>query len=160
MLVDHSSREQPTRSYASRRPQQRPTVSIVLATRQPRSMLDAFVAPVLSQCAGARVELIMPRSDSPLTLGILSRQHQQVRFVAAPADSTVADLRVYGMKAATGDIILIVDDCSVGETSLVQHIIARLGHAGIQKVAEQNLERQSSAAGLHRRESLLASGES
>jgi hypothetical protein len=159
MLVDHPSREQLPRSHSTRRPQ-RPTVSIVLATRQPRSALDAFVTPLLSQCAGARVELIMPRGDSPLQLGILSRQHQQVRFVAAPSDSTVADLRVYGTKAATGDIVLIVDDCSIGESSLLQNVAARLEHAGIQKIAEQNLDRQGAAAALHRRESLLASGES
>jgi hypothetical protein len=159
MLVDQPSREQLTRSHSSRR-RQRPTISIVLATRQPRSALDALVTPLLSQCAGTRVELIMPRADGPLQLGILSRQHQQVRFVAAPSDSSIADLRVFGMKAATGDIVLIVDDCSTSETGVVQDIAARLGHARIQEIAEQSLERQSAGSGTHRREPLLASGES
>jgi hypothetical protein len=159
MLVDHPSREQLTRSHSVRR-LPRPTVSIVLATRQPRSALDALITSLVSHCASPRVELIMPRADGPLQLGILSRQHQQVRFVAAPSDSSIADLRVYGMKAATGDIVLIVDDSSTGEASLIQGVAARLGHSRIQEIAEQSLERHSAGVGLHRRESLLASGES
>ena len=159
MHSEFSSREQATRSHGTRR-HHRPTISIVLASTQPRAALDSYVAPLLAQCIAARMELIVARSDSALQLGLLSRMHQQVRFVAAPPESSVGDLRTYGMRAATGDIVVIVDDTSADE-QLVQRIAARFRSADADDSLNlQNLEQGNVAGQRMRREPLRASAES
>lgn len=159
MHSEFSSREQATRSHGPRR-HHRPTISVVLASSQPRGAFDNYVAPLLAQCIAARMELIVARSDSALQLGLLSRLHQQVRFVAAPPESSVGDLRTYGMRAATGDIVVILDDSSV-EEQLVHNIAARFrGGEGHDSLILQNVEQGDAAGQRLRREALRVSAES
>src|SRR5262245_10354236 len=107
MHSELSTRDSHARGASGRRPM-RPTISIVLASSQPRSALDAYVSTLTARCAGSRTELIIARADTALHIGLLSRIHPQARFVSAPGECSMGELRTYGMRAATGDIVLLL----------------------------------------------------
>jgi hypothetical protein len=139
----------------------RPTISIVLASSQPRATLDACVSTLLTHCAGSRAELIVARADSALHLGMLGRTYPLARFVPAPAECTIGDLRMYGMRAATGDIVLLFDDGTMIDELFVDKVLAQVTGHGTDQHGEHAVDRSpSNVKAQPRRESLRAAGES
>ena len=136
----------------------RPTISIVLASSQPRSALDAYVSTLTARCAGSRTELIIARADTALHIGLLSRIHPQARFVSAPGECSMGELRTYGMRAATGDIVLLLDDSTVIDERFLDSVLGQFTRQS--ETAEQHDRSPSSARTSQRREPLRASGES
>ena len=162
MHTELSTRDSQSRGASARRPA-RPTISIVLASSQPRSALDAYVSTLTARCAGSRTELIVARADSALHIGILSRVYPQARFVSAPQECPQSELRTYGMRAATGDIVLLLDDSSVIDERFVDSVLGQFVRQGTESasVADVALDRAApSARPQQRREPLRASGES
>lgn len=160
MHSELSARDSQSKGASGRRPM-RPTISIVLASSQPRSALDACVTTLTARCAGSRTELIVARADSALHIGLLSRVYPQARFVSAPGECSIGELRSYGMKAATGDIVLLLDDSSVIDERFIDNVLGQLAPHGSETSAESAVDRAASGARLQpRRESLRASGES
>jgi hypothetical protein len=137
----------------------RPTISIVLASSQPRSALDAYVSTLTARCAGSRTELIIARADTALHIGLLSRIHPQARFVSAPGECSMGELRTYGMRAATGDIVLLLDDSTVIDERFLDSVLGQFTRPP-ETPAEQHDRSPSSARASQRREPLRASGES
>jgi hypothetical protein len=158
MQSEISARESQSKGVASRR-LSRPTISIVLASSQPRPIFDACVSTLTAHCAGFRAELIVARADSALQLGVLSRLYPQARFVAAPAECSIGELRTWGMKVATGDIVLLVDDAMNVDERFVEGVLGQFrSHDGS---SEQRSDRGPSAVNTQaHRESLRVSGES
>jgi hypothetical protein len=101
----------------------RPTVSVVVASNRERALLDACLASLLPQCARQGAELIVTRAASPNEVGALARAMPQVRFVAAPRDATIPQLRGIGMAEATGDIVALTEDHCVAENHWLEVIM-------------------------------------
>ena len=156
MQPEYSMRDSQTRSASARRPV-RPTISIVLASNQPRSTLDACVSTLSTHCTGCRAELIVARADSALHLGVLSRLYPLARFVPAPSECSISELRTYGMKVATGDIVLLLDDAMDIDEGFVEGVLGQFNRQGADASPEQSV---SAARTQQRREQLRASGES
>lgn len=93
-----------------------PTLTVVIASCDTRSNLDACLATVSPQCSRFDAELIVVRAAAHAEVQTLARLHPTVRFVVAPADATASQLRVVGMGEANGDIVVFTEDCSIPDS--------------------------------------------
>ena len=87
-----------------------PEISIVVVSTRSRSVLTAFLSALVSPCLTAGVELLVVRAAPATELAEWRRIMPTVRWVAAPADATVAELRAIGMAESTGDVVRIAED--------------------------------------------------
>jgi hypothetical protein len=71
------------------------------------------------------VQVVVARPCNESELSRLELLFPTVRFVAAPADVPAAQLRVAGMRAASGDVVKLLDDGS----PVPPGWLAQLGHA-------------------------------
>ena len=101
----------------------RPSVSVVVASNRERALLDACLSSLLPQCARQGAELIVARAASPNEVAALARAMPQVRFVAAPRDATIPQLRGIGMNEAAGDIVALTEDHCVAEDHWLEVIM-------------------------------------
>ncbi len=85
-------------------------VSVVVASKRSRSLLEASLGALLPQCADRGAEVIVARADSPAELADLARRFPHVRVVAAPAGSDIPRLRGTGMLQAAGDLVAVTED--------------------------------------------------
>jgi GT2 family glycosyltransferase len=101
----------------------KPTLSVVVASNRERALLDACLSSLLPQCAQQGAELIVARASSPNEVGALARAMPQVRFIAAPRDATIPQLRGIGMAEATGDIVALTEDHCIADEHWVEVIL-------------------------------------
>jgi len=87
-----------------------PSLSIVVASSRGRHALNKCLNLLLPSCRRANAELIVARAGGASHTAELARAYPTVRFVTAPADATLSDLRAAGLAAAAGDIVRITDD--------------------------------------------------
>jgi len=87
-----------------------PTISVVVASYRDRHSLDACLDALIPQCRLGEAEVVVARAAAPGQLQELTRAYPTVRFVAAPCDATIPELRAAGMAEAEGDIVALVED--------------------------------------------------
>lgn len=101
------------------RPKDGPTLSVILVTRRTRAELSEGLPSLVLTCSQMGAELLVIGPSSAAATRAVSRH---VRFVVAPADATVCQLRALAMELATGDVVMILDE----ETALSKGGIDRL----------------------------------
>ena len=93
-----------------------PRHSIVLASTQPREVLERRLSPLVRDCEALGVELVVARATQPEELAALAARFPYALFMPAPDGSTVRQLRAIGITAADGDVVtMLEDDCDVPE---------------------------------------------
>ena len=84
-----------------------PTVSVVITSDEPEDVLSSRLASLGTRFDLASAEYIVAWAASARATGELKRRFPQVRLISSPSNTTLGELRIQGMKAATGDIVLL-----------------------------------------------------
>lgn len=100
-----------------------PTLSVVVASCRSRTLLDACLQSLLSQCQEHSAKVIVARAADAAEIGALQAAYPQVRFVGAPATSTIPELRAAGMQAADGDIVALMEDHCIASRDWVSQML-------------------------------------
>jgi hypothetical protein len=99
-----------------------PTVSVIIASHEPEDVLIARIASIRTRFDPLGTEYVVAWAASGRTTGELKRRFPHVRLISTPPDTALGELRIQGMKAAAGDIVLLLQrydssmpaDCSDG----------------------------------------------
>jgi hypothetical protein len=102
----------------------KPTVSIIVASREDRSRFSTLLGPLAARCKSAGVELIVAWSGYPAQLAALKRTIPGVRFVAAPPDAPTEQLRSLGLAEAGGDVVAITDDEGLSDEGRISMLLS------------------------------------
>jgi hypothetical protein len=100
-----------------------PTLSVVVASCRSRSLLDACLRSLLPQCREYSAAIIVARAADPAEIRALQTAYPEVRFVGAPATSTIPELRAAGMQGADGDIVALTEDHCIASQDWVSQIL-------------------------------------
>lgn len=121
-----------------------PSLSVVVASFRERPLVDACLASLLPQCRALGAETIVARACSdPVEIAEMEAAYPSVRFVRAPADATIPQLRAAGMAAAGGDIVALTEDhCVVAPDWVPQLLRAHAGDADIVGGSMDNAQRR------------------
>lgn len=93
-------------------------------------------------CSRASAELIVVRAGPAAEVSALMRAFPGVRFVQAPADSGIPQLRGLGMNEAGGDIVTFTDDGSAPAPDWLASLV-RPPRAAIERVDSAPRARES-----------------
>lgn len=99
-----------------------PLVSVAVASNRRLALLDDCLGSLLGQCEAMKAELIVARAGQPDEVTGLSSRYPTVRFVAAPVDATIPELRALAMSRATGDIVALTEDHCVADEHWVESL--------------------------------------
>ena len=97
-----------------------PTVSVVVASNRDKALLQACLGSLLGQCQRLNAELLVARAGSSSDLGALTKTYPSVRFIAAPVESTIPQLRALGMAQASGDVVALTEDHCIADENWVE----------------------------------------
>lgn len=103
-----------------------PTWTIVIASLEPRDVLEAVLAEVVPACREQKVELVVVRATSAEEFRALRAEHGYPLWMPAPDGAPVAQLRAFGMAAADGDIVVLTEDSRRPSAAWVRAVT---GHA-------------------------------
>jgi GT2 family glycosyltransferase len=99
-------------------------ISVTVASNRSPELLHACLASLVPQCSAHSAELIVVRTGAEPELSQLAREWPTVRFLAAPPEASIPELRGRGLEAAQGDFVALTEDhCVAGPdwlTRLVQ----------------------------------------
>jgi hypothetical protein len=87
-----------------------PLVSVVVASNHDWQVLQRCLAGVVDHCARVRAEVVVARAAVGSDIDTLARMYPTVGFVEAPATASMSQLRAIGMREATGDVVVFVED--------------------------------------------------
>ena len=109
----------------------KPTVTVVVASKGDRSSLERCLAALVPQCSRFGAEVIVARAGAGPEVASLGRAMPQIRFILAPSDSDIDQLRALGMVEADGDIVALTDDrvCVGADWGVVLEQMASEGRA-------------------------------
>lgn len=106
-------------------PRKGPAVSLVLATTELRQSFEAGLAGLVPECVRANIELVVACNAPRRSIEALRRRHPSVRFSAIDTPLPIADLRATGMRLASGDFVVLLDDASsAGGTARASALLA------------------------------------
>jgi GT2 family glycosyltransferase len=97
-----------------------PNVSVVVASNRDKTLLHACLGSLLGQCQRLKAELVVARAGVSSEVSALGKTYPSVRFIAAPADATIPQLRAIGMGQASGDIVALTEDHCIADENWVE----------------------------------------
>jgi glycosyltransferase involved in cell wall biosynthesis len=116
-----------------------PLVSVVVASRAERTLLDACLGALLPQCSRLGAELVVARAGSTVDL---EAAYPAATWIAAPADASLPALRAAGMAAAEGDVVALTEDhCLPAPDWLDRIVTAQPSGAAVVGGAMENARR-------------------
>ena len=120
-------------SYAAVRETTTPAISVVVASNRSVALLRSCLASLQPQCERVGAELIVARAGGASTPEIeaLRAAMPEVRFVDAPADSSIPELRGTGMDYAVGKWVAITEDHCVANDGWLEALVAGRGEASV-----------------------------
>ena len=98
----------PSSTLGNRRPSTSPSVSIVVMSRDPEELLESRLASLRTRFDPAGTEYVVTWAGPGRGCADLKRRFPHIKLVAVPQSTTLADLRIQGIKAAAGDIVLLL----------------------------------------------------
>jgi glycosyltransferase involved in cell wall biosynthesis len=87
-----------------------PHLSVVVASASEGFALEACLRSLQEQCERTRAEVIVARSGSLHDIDAVVRAFPSARFVEAHSGLSVPELRAIGMREATGDVVILMED--------------------------------------------------
>lgn len=118
-----------------------PTISVVIASTDTEDVLNSCICSLHARFDPAHTEYVVARAGSVHTVGDLKRQFPYVHFINASASSSPIDLRMHGIRAATGDIVLIVQHGQAGQSDLATDMEPNLRDEQPEQIASPSWER-------------------
>ena len=97
-----------------------PTVSVVVASNRDKTLLHACLGSLLGQCQRLNAELLVARAGSPQDVAALAKTYPSIRFVNAPLDASIPQLRAIGMAQASGDVVALTEDHCIADENWVE----------------------------------------
>jgi len=97
-----------------------PTVSVVIASNRDKTLLHACIGSLLGQCQRLNAELLVARAGSAGDVTALAKTYPSVRFIAAPPDAPIPQLRAIGMSQASGDVVALTEDHCIADDNWVE----------------------------------------
>lgn len=85
-----------------------PTISVVITSDEPEDVLLSRLASLGGRFDSAGAEYVVAWAASARATGELKRRFPDVLLISTPSHTTLGELRIQGMKAATGDIVLLL----------------------------------------------------
>src|SRR5436190_1769652 len=82
--------------------------------------VHACLGSLLGQCQRLNAELLVARAGSAPDVAALAKTYPGVRFVTAPADASIPQLRAVGMAQASGDVVALTEDHCVADANWVE----------------------------------------
>ena len=108
------SRQSPVESTPrlSRPPRRggRPKLSVVIISTGDSAALAKALSRLTPRCRELDAELLIVRASEDVMPATGTQSLTRVRFISAPVDAAPSELRVLGMREASGDIVSIHDD--------------------------------------------------
>lgn len=99
----------------------KPTVSVVVASCRDPELLAACLASLEQQCSQHRAEIVVARAVECGEPERLAERYPDVRWVTADPQTDMPQLRGLGLAAAQGDIVALTEDhCVAGPNWLSQ----------------------------------------
>ena len=87
----------------------RPGVSVVVATRTDAATLHACLATLVSAVSEDGVNIVVAHTRQAAEIEMLRMTYPDAVFVSCAPDASIAQLRVAGMRAASGDVVAITE---------------------------------------------------
>lgn len=115
--------EVPMRDQPRIRPGAKPTISVVIASNRAPELLDACLASLVGQCRRAKAELIVARAGDTPGIATLAHLNPPIRLIAAPANTSIPQLRGAGMAVATGDIVALTEDHCIADPHWIETLL-------------------------------------
>ena len=110
-------------------PGARPKLSVIVAADVPRQWLDQLVGALPSDSEASAVEiLVVPPGDRPHDER--EARHRIVRYVGSRPGATRAELRADGIRHASGELVVLLDDENPLGLDVLQDIASRVPGAG------------------------------
>ena len=103
-----------------------PLVSVVVASTEEWPLLQRYLGIAADECVRARAELVVARPAIAPDADSLARMYPTAGFVEGPKTASIAELRAIGMREATGDIVVFVEDLAEFDAA---HLDAFVRHA-------------------------------
>jgi hypothetical protein len=75
---------------------------------------------LLGQCQRLGAELLVARAGTPQETSGLAKTYPSVRFVNAPVDASIPQLRAIGMAQASGDVVALTEDHCIADENWVE----------------------------------------
>ena len=100
----------------------RPSVSVVVASRRERSLLEECLQSLLPQAARVGAEIVVARIDDGSEAD-LKAAYPDVVIVTMPEESTIPQLRAAGMAASDGDIVALTEDRWVASDDWLDQLV-------------------------------------
>lgn len=97
-----------------------PTVSVVVASNRDKALLQACLGSLLGQCQRLNAELLVARAGASSDVAALGKTYPSVRFVTAPPDASIPQLRAIGMAQASGDVVALTEDHCIADENWVE----------------------------------------
>jgi hypothetical protein len=101
-----------------------------MASNHPAAVLEARLAVLLPSAKRAGVEIIVAHAGAFRRASQLQQGYASLHFVRGDDDASTSDLRRRGMRSATGDIVLFVEDSWVLEETAVHDLLSRARRCG------------------------------
>ena len=92
----------------NRRSSTSPMVSVVVVSTDPEELLESRLASLRSRSDPAGTEYVVTWAGPGRASGELKRRFPHIKLISAPQSTSVAELRIQGIKAAAGDIVLLL----------------------------------------------------
>jgi glycosyltransferase involved in cell wall biosynthesis len=102
-------------------------ISVAVAANRSPELLRACLASLVPQCRAHGADLIVVRTGSPTELAQLEHEWPTARFIAAPPDASIPELRGLGLQAASGDFVALTEDHCVAAPDWLSALIEAAG---------------------------------
>ena len=86
-----------------------PIVSLVIASRASEHILESCISSLQNRFDPSHTEYVVAWSGGGHEPADLKRRFPHVQFISASNNTSAADLRMRGMKAAVGDVVLLLE---------------------------------------------------
>ena len=93
----------------------RAKLSVVIISTGDANALARALTRLTPRCRELDAELLIIRASDEAMPTTGTQSLTRVRFIAAPVDAAPSELRVLGMREASGDIVTIHDDHDLGD---------------------------------------------
>ena len=100
----------------------RPSVSVVSVSCDDGATLLRNMADRAARWQRLGVELIIVSASRQSTRSTVSAISGAARLIYGPADATEPQLRAIGFAAATGDVVMLVDDPTTADDGWIEHV--------------------------------------
>jgi GT2 family glycosyltransferase len=97
-------------------------VSVVVASNRDKALLQACLGSLLGQCQRLNAELLVARAGAPPDVAAIAKVYPSVRFVTAPAEASIPQLRAIGMAQASGDVVALTEDHCIADENWVESL--------------------------------------